>query len=29
MLFSELANFLRTFFQKKCHFIEKRPSDGA
>ena len=25
MLFSELANFLETFFRKKCHFIEKRP----
>ena len=24
MLFSELANFFRVFFQKKCHFIENR-----
>jgi hypothetical protein len=24
MLFSELTNFLRVFFLKKCHFIEKR-----
>ena len=24
MLFSELANFLGIFFQKKCHFIENR-----
>jgi len=28
MLFSELANFLAVFFQKKAHFIENRPFLG-